>query len=202
MRITASEPRKISFTLKMDSPQTNSATKALARDTLALTGQVETNGLRFESRVRAVCDGGTVTTNANSLVVENANSAMLFLAAATSFNNYQDISGDPAAQCAKDLAAVSEKSFFTVRVRQLADFQPLFNRVNLNFGHIGQRPRAGRALFSIRPLPAHLQQPARRTARKSAGPLERGTRSTVGEQVDAEHQLRDELLAGRAVQSE
>ncbi len=133
--ITADKPRALSFTLKIDSPQTNSSTKALTRDTLALTGQIETNGLRFESRVRVVCEGGTVTTNGNTIAVENANSAMVFLVAATSFKNFQDISGDPAASCARDLAAVSKKSFFTIRVGQLADFQNLFGRVDLNLGH-------------------------------------------------------------------
>lgn len=134
VHLTADKPHSVAFTLKMDSPHTNSATQAIARDTLALTGQVEPKGLRFESRVRVVCDGGTVTTNGNVLVVENANSAIVFLVAATSFKNFQDISGDPTKQCAKDLAAVSKKSFFTVRVGQLADFQSLFDRVNLNLG--------------------------------------------------------------------
>ena len=133
--ITAEKPHAINFTLKMDSPQTNSATQAIARDTLALTGQVETNGLRFQSRVRVVCDGGIVTTNGNTLVIENANSATVLLVAATSFKNFQDISGDPAKQCATDLEGVSQKSFFRLRVAQLADFQSLFNRVDLNLGH-------------------------------------------------------------------
>jgi alpha-L-fucosidase 2 len=132
--LTADKPHNVAFTLKMDSPQTNSSTKAIARDTLALTGQVEPKGLRFESHVRVVCDGGTVTTNGNALIVENADSATVFLVAATSFKNFQDISGDPAKQCAKDLAAVSKKSYATVRTAQLADFQNLFRRVDLNLG--------------------------------------------------------------------
>jgi alpha-L-fucosidase 2 len=135
MRVGADQPAKISFTLKMNSPQTNSHTRGIARDTLALTGQIETNGLRFESRVRVICEGGTVTTNGNTLVVENANSATLFLVAATSFKNYQDISNDPAKPCAVDLAAVSKKSFDRVRAAHLADYRSLFRRVNLSLGH-------------------------------------------------------------------
>jgi alpha-L-fucosidase 2 len=138
VRITCSKPGNISFTLRMDSPQTNSATKALSRDTLALTGQVETNGMRFESRVRVLTDGGTITTNGNSVVVENANSATLFLVAATSFKNYQDISGDPASECAKNLEALSRKSYEAVRSTQLADYQNLFHRVNLSLGSTDQ----------------------------------------------------------------
>ena len=138
VRITSSKSHSVSFTLKMDSPQTNSTTEALSRDTLALTGQVETNGLRFESRVRVITDGGTVTTNGNALAIENANSTTLFLVAATSFKNYQDISGDPGAACAKDLETVSRKSFDAVRAAQLADYQNLFHRVNLSIGSSDQ----------------------------------------------------------------
>jgi alpha-L-fucosidase 2 len=135
VRLTADQPRHISFTLKMDSPHTNSQTLGIARDTLALTGQVETNGLRYESRVRVFCDGGSVTTNGNSIVVENANSATLLLVAATSFKNFQDISADPANACATDLAAISKKPFDAIRAAQLADFRSLFRRVNLSLGH-------------------------------------------------------------------
>ena len=136
VHLTADQPKNISFTLKMDSPQTNSATKGISRNTLALTGQVETSGLRFESRVRVICDGGTVTTNGNAIVVENANSATLFLVAATSFKNYQDISGDPAKQCATQLENVSRKSFDSVRAAHLADYRSLFQRVSLSLGPI------------------------------------------------------------------
>ncbi len=130
VRITADHPRSVTFTLKMDSPQTNSQTRAIAGDTLALTGQVETNGLRFESRARVVCDGGDIKTNGNTISVENANSATLFLVAATSFKNFQDISADPAKKCAKDLASVSRKSFETVLNTHLTDYRGLFRRVS------------------------------------------------------------------------
>ena len=139
MRITADRPGNINFTLNLDSPQTNAQTKAVAVDTLALAGQVETGGLRFESRVRVVCDGGMLITNGNEIAVAKANSATLFLVAATSFNNFQDISADPAKRCAKDLATVSQKPFAAVLAAHLADYGGLFHRVSLNLGHT---PRA------------------------------------------------------------
>jgi alpha-L-fucosidase 2 len=134
VRISAGQPHHVSFTLKMDSPQTNSATRAIAADTLALTGQVETNGVRFESRVRVSCDGGTVNTNGNSIVVENANSATVFLVAATSFRNFQDIGDDPAKKCAHDLVAIGRRNFDALRNAHLADFRELFGRVGLDLG--------------------------------------------------------------------
>jgi len=134
VHISANQPGKVSFTLAMDSPHTNSRTVARSPDTLALTGQVEAGGLRFEARVRAVSEGGSVTTNGNVITVADADSATLYLVAATSFKNFQDISGDPATICAQDLARVSGESFETVRTNHLADYQKLFGRVSLDLG--------------------------------------------------------------------
>ena len=135
MRITADRPADVSFTVKLDSPQTNSQTTAIAPDTLSLAGQVESGGLNFESQVRVICDGGTVTTNGNVIVVDNANSATVFLVAATSFKNFQDIRGDPAKDCARDLATVSHKKYDAVLSAHEADYSRLFDRVSLNLGH-------------------------------------------------------------------
>jgi alpha-L-fucosidase 2 len=135
VRIIADRPGQVSFTLTMDSPQKSSQTMATASDTLALTGQVEADGLRFESRVRAVCDGGTATTNGNALVIQGANSATLYLAAATSFKNFQDISGDPGERCSRDLSAIRQKSYEAVLSAQHTDYDCLFGRVRLDVGH-------------------------------------------------------------------
>jgi alpha-L-fucosidase 2 len=139
VRIAADQPGNVRFTLKMDSPQTNSQTVAISPDTLALTGQVEEGGLRFESRVLVVCDGGTMTTNGKAIKIENANSATLFLVAATSFKNFQDISGNPAKRCAHDLAEVSAKPYHAVLAAHETDFRSLFQRAKLDLGYT---PRA------------------------------------------------------------
>ena len=133
-RVTSDRPGQVNFTLTLDSPQKDSQTVALSADTLALTGQVETGGLKFESRVRVALAGGNLTTNGNTLVVTNADSATLYLVAATSFKTFQDISGDPAQTCDANLSRVSKKDFAAARATQLADYQILFTRVSLDLG--------------------------------------------------------------------
>src|SRR5262249_39812000 len=110
-RISANQGKHVNFTLKIDSPQTNSHTKALSANTLALIGEVEPGGVRFEARVRVLYQGGHATINGDEIVIKDADSALVLLTAATSFKTFQDISGDPAAACAKDLEKVSQKSF-------------------------------------------------------------------------------------------
>ena len=135
LRFTADKPGNVSFTLKMDSPQTNSETTAIAPDTLALSGQVEAGGLKFESRAKVICIGGTVATNGNVIAVENANSAMLLLVAATSFKNFQDISGDPDERCEQALAKIQNPNFDALLSRHLADYKNLFGRMTLDLGN-------------------------------------------------------------------
>ena len=134
LSFTADQAAQISFTLQMTSPHTNSETHALPDDTLALDGQVEPDGLRFGSRVRVVNNGGHVTSNGNVITVEKADAVTLFLVAATSFKNFQDISADPAARCGGDLNNVSRRSFDSVLAAQSADYKNLFQRVTLELG--------------------------------------------------------------------
>ena len=139
--LTATKPGQIGFTLKMDSPHTNVQTRVLDGEReswggtcdLVLAGRVQADGLRFESRVRVFAFGGKISTYDNVIKVENADSATLVLVAATSFKNFQDISGDPAARCTKDLADFSKRKFSEVLKDHFADHRKLFRRVSLNF---------------------------------------------------------------------
>jgi alpha-L-fucosidase 2 len=134
LHIAADKPGKVNFTLKMDSPHTNSQTRAIAADTIALTGQVEEGGLKFESRLRAVCAVGRVTTNRNVIAVESADSVTLILTAATSFKNFQDISADPSTRCTADLAKLGKRKYDDLLAAHLADHRNLFRRVSLDLG--------------------------------------------------------------------
>ena len=134
VRLTADKPGQINFTLRMDSPHTNSQTRVIDTDTLALTGKVQDDGLSFESRVRVLATGGATRTNENFLTVKKADSATLLLVADTSFVNFQDIRGNPKKRSEKDLASLAEKNYETLLAAHLADYQKLFHRVSLELG--------------------------------------------------------------------
>lgn len=134
LRLTANAAGKISFTLKTDSPHKQSATRRIGDDTLALSGAVAADGLRFESRVRVVAEGGRVRAEGDGLAVEAADSVTLLLVAATSFVNFQDIGGDPAARCAAEQAKLARRSLEDLRATQQADYRGIFSRMTLNLG--------------------------------------------------------------------
>lgn len=133
-RITADRPGQINFTAKLDSPHKDSANAIRRGDQLALFGQVQVGGLRFEARLKIAATGGKTAISSNAITITGADDATLVLAAATSFKDFTDISADPAKRVDKILRAARGKTFASLRQRHLADHQTLFRRVSLDLG--------------------------------------------------------------------
>jgi alpha-L-fucosidase 2 len=141
VRLTASKPGQISFTLRLDSPHTNAQTRSEGPDSLWLKGRLATNGLSFAARVCVDNEGGKCSspggTNqaSDALTVEQADAVTLLLFAHTSFVNFQDISGDPVKRCGDDLKKLANRSSADLLAPHLADHRKLFRRVSLDLGH-------------------------------------------------------------------
>jgi alpha-L-fucosidase 2 len=136
-RMTADKPEGVSFTARFASPHASAQTAMREGDQLALFGQAEAGGLKFEARLRVTATGGKVTVTPEGIVVTNADAAVLILAAATSFKNYHDISADPAGRCAAALQSAATKDFDALLQAHVADHQKLFRRVALDLGLTG-----------------------------------------------------------------
>jgi len=134
VHVSADKPGSVTFTATMDTLHKTSQVRKAGGDQLALLGQVEEGGLKFEARLRATAEGGKVTVKDDGITVEGANAATLVLAGATSFKNYKDISADPAARCEATMKAVAGKTFDGMLKAHLADHQKLFRRVALDLG--------------------------------------------------------------------
>jgi alpha-L-fucosidase 2 len=79
-------------------------------------------------------EDGEITSEGNLLRIENASSVTLKLVAATSFKNFNDISGDPAAICAKTIKDAANVPWDIIRSKNIADHRKLFRRVSLDMG--------------------------------------------------------------------
>jgi alpha-L-fucosidase 2 len=98
-------------------------------DYLGVKGQI-----RYEAQLKAIAEGGTLMVNDTDLVISGANSVTLFLAAATNFVNYKDVSGDPHQRVEAVLKKIEGKSFDDIRQDHLREHQRLFGRVSINLG--------------------------------------------------------------------
>jgi alpha-L-fucosidase 2 len=137
VRLTADKPGQISFTAGLKSPQRS--TVSVAGNTLFLDGvNGDADGikgaLKFQAAVRVLTKGGKTLAGTNTVEVTGADSATLLIAAATSFKNYRDVSGDPAALVKRWLGRAEKKPFDKLRQASVAEHQRLFRRVALDLG--------------------------------------------------------------------
>lgn len=137
VRLTADKPGQITFNCAIKSPQTNEV--SVAGDTLVMRGVNQSfrgipGALKFQARVRVVAQGGKVTQLRDSIFVSGADTATLLIAAATSYKNYCDVSGDPEAITRKQITAASRKPFEKLLSAHVAEHQRLFRRVQLDLG--------------------------------------------------------------------
>ncbi len=144
IRLTSSQPGQLSFRATFVCPHSNATVTATSKTRLVIHGhaknthgqnqQTFANPLRFEAHLEARSDGGSVTLTEQGIEVKDATSATLLLVAATSFRNFQDVSGDPEAACARTLKRAARRSYDQIHQAHVADYQRLFRRVALDLG--------------------------------------------------------------------
>ncbi len=144
IRITCNKPGRLTFTTTLDSPQPGARTlveknalvlRGRVRDTVdADTKQATPSALKFEARLQWRAEGGSVNAAGDTLEVKGADSVTLILAAATSFKNFKDVTGDPCETTRRALEAVAGKSYDALRRTHIADHRRLFRRAALELG--------------------------------------------------------------------
>jgi len=148
VRLTCNKPGKISLEAKFKSPYLDKVTTEsgklimngtwhgpLPKNALSsLIGNVKGNGLKFQTTMLALPENGQQAVSDSTLIIKNATSVTLILTAATSFKNYTDISGDPAASCENFLKNLKSKEYNVLLENHLNDFHSLMNRVHLSIG--------------------------------------------------------------------
>jgi alpha-L-fucosidase 2 len=160
LRLSGDKAGRLSFTARLDSPLHHSI--VAAGNTLRMTGRAPVHadpdykgrviiyddapdgkGMRFETRLAALSQGGSLRLTDEAIVAENCDSVTLMLVAATSYNGpHQSPSRegrDPAKLCNDHLvpllAKLSSSGLPALRAEHIADHQRLFNRVSLDLGH-------------------------------------------------------------------
>ncbi len=149
VRITADKPGSISFTANLrgerNQVHSNYATDYFkmdpyGNDGLILTGKsadymgVE-GKMRYEARIKAIPEGGTIKTNDVNLIIENANSVTLYFAAATNFVNYKDVSADQHQRVINYFKAIENKNYNSILTSAITDHKKYFDRVSLQLSN-------------------------------------------------------------------
>jgi alpha-L-fucosidase 2 len=137
VRLTASKPGKISFTASMDSPQ--QSTERTEKGKLILSGitsdhEGEKGQIKFESQLKVLADGGKLVLQNKNWVVQQANSATVYVSIATNFKNYHDLSVDADLKASTFLDQAVKKNYTQALADHIKFYQQYFNRVKFNIG--------------------------------------------------------------------
>lgn len=95
------------------------------------------NLLNFNAQIKVDTKGGIQKGTGNSIVVTNANEAIIYVSVATNFKNYKDISGN-AEKRAKEYLSKFSKGYEKARQDHIAVYQKQFGRVKLDLGQTQQ----------------------------------------------------------------
>jgi alpha-L-fucosidase 2 len=162
VHLTANQPGQVSFSAYFETPQKAIVTTQPPR-TLILSGVNGDafgikGGLKFEARVVVLTTGGKSVFEKERITVTNAESALLLIAAATSYRSYKDVSGNPRVITTGQLQQAGRKSFATLRSQHVREHQRLFHRVRLNLGRTASAdlPTDQRPAQFLKGLDPHL----------------------------------------------
>ena len=136
VNLTSDHPGQLNFSGTFETPQ-NATVSTEAQDTLVLRGVNGDafgikGGLKFEARVLVIAHGGKSQADREKIVVSGADSALLLIAAMTSYRSYKDVTGNPAAITDDYLRRARQKSLESLRTAHVREHQRLFHRVKLD----------------------------------------------------------------------
>ncbi|MGL6269647.1 MAG: glycoside hydrolase family 95 protein, partial [Chitinophagaceae bacterium] len=146
VRLTADKSGSISFVANLrgerNQAHSNYATDYFKMDPYGTDGLILTGKsadymgvagkLKYEARIKAVPEGGTIKTDGVDLIIENANSVTLYFAAATNFVNYKDVSADQHQRVDAYFKGIENKKYNDVFDATMGDHKKYFSRVSLN----------------------------------------------------------------------
>ncbi|MEL7598957.1 MAG: glycoside hydrolase family 95 protein [Proteiniphilum sp.] len=131
-RLTSDKPGSVSFELKLDllrNAEVRIENNKLFVEGDALFPRQGRGGVLFNGCISLHGTSGEITATENSLIIENADDATIFVDFRT---NYKD--KEYKQRCKSTITKAENKDFNLVKENHLADYKPLFNRVSLSLG--------------------------------------------------------------------
>jgi alpha-L-fucosidase 2 len=137
VRLTASQPGSITFTMSMNSPQKHTVRtrsnqlilSGISGDHENMKGQV-----RFETLIQPKIEGGYISRNDTSLTIHKASKVTLYISIGTNFINYHNLRGDADEVAQQALARALKKPYRQLLADHIAAYQHYFDRVKLSLG--------------------------------------------------------------------
>lgn len=153
-KMSADVNNKINFKLSLESAQDAEITTE-DNNTIVMKGDYvkgksasnntypDKNDMKHAAVLKVVPENGTLRTENGKIIIENADSVIIYMSAATNYKNeYPTYRGDnnPVADAKQRVIAAATKGYDAVKQAHETDYKALFERVKINVGQTGKIP--------------------------------------------------------------
>ena len=132
IRLTCDKPGLLSCRIDLGRAKA-ATTRVVGADRLLLSGECPFGGVKFHAQLKVLAEGGQLSTAGESLRLDGANAATIFVAANTNY-----CGKDPPGVSAAQIARAAAKPYADLLAAHLADYRRLFPRVTLDLGPSAQ----------------------------------------------------------------
>ncbi|MDR1884329.1 MAG: glycoside hydrolase family 95 protein [Prevotella sp.] len=138
VRLTADRAGSISCNILLTTPQ-EKVERMMEDDQLVLTAitpahEKQSGKVQLETRVKPRVTGGNCHISDDIISIDKADEVILYIAIATNFVNYKDISGDKTKKCKEYMNRSFSKDYQKAKKEHTVFFQKYMNRMSLDLG--------------------------------------------------------------------
>jgi alpha-L-fucosidase 2 len=138
VKLTADKPHSITCNVFLTTPQ-EKITRNIENNQLIIRGitpafEKQSGKVQFETRIKPKVKGGACTVSDDIISVENADEVIFYIAVATNFVNYKDISGNKTEKCEQYMNKAFANDYEKAKEEHTAFFRQYMDRVKLNLG--------------------------------------------------------------------
>ena len=138
VRLTADKPQSINCNLIMSSPmekpERTSDSEQLIFSAITPAFEKQSGKVQFQTRIKPKITRGKYTVKDETISIENADEALIYISIATNFVNYKDLSADKEAKCKAFMDNAYSKDYAAQKAEHIAFYKKYMNRVSLDLG--------------------------------------------------------------------
>ena len=128
---TANKKEAVSVTASFSSVHQNYILKKIDAQTIALYVQVKNGALKGVAYLHVTTANGKMQVTNNSIQIVGADTARFYLAAATNFINYKNVSANPESIVEQQIGHIKKRSYAQIQSAHLFDYTKSFNTFSL-----------------------------------------------------------------------
>lgn len=138
IKLSSSKKGKLNFNISAASPHLKKSIFT-SDNQLIVTGtssswESKTGKINFKTVILPTLKGGKLTSSSDQLIISDADEVLIYVAIATNFKKYNDISGSPDAKVSEYLKSATSKKYDDELKTHIQNYEKYFNRVSLNLG--------------------------------------------------------------------